>query len=118
MPKLPSAVLPKRPFAPHPHERAAIRVSPVLVESAGIEPDAVYARLGTRAGGLTVEEASARLAEHGPNILARDQRPSLGMLLWRAVLNPLVILLGVLATVSLSTGDARSAVMMVCMIAL
>jgi len=118
MPKLPSAVLPKRPFAPHPHERAAIRVSPVLVESAGIEPAAVYARLRTRAEGLTVEEASARLAEHGPNILARDQRPSLGMLLWRAVLNPLVILLGVLATVSFSTGDARSAVMMVCMIAL
>ncbi len=118
MPKLPSAVLPKRPFAPRPHERAPIRVSPLLIESAGIEPDAVYARLRTRAEGLTAEEASARLAEHGPNVLARDQRASFGKLLWRAVLNPLVILLGVLATVSLATGDARSAVIMVCMIAL
>ena len=118
MPKLPSAVLPKKPFATHPHERAGIRVSPVLLESAGIEPDAVYARLGTRPQGLTSEEASARLAEHGPNVLAKDQRPSLGVLLWHAVLNPLVILLGVLATISVATGDARSAVVMACMIAL
>jgi Mg2+-importing ATPase len=118
MPRRPTAVLPKRPFAPRPHEKASIRVSPLLVESAGIDADAVYARLRTRAEGLTTEEASARLAEHGPNVLAKDQRPSLGRLLWRAVINPLVILLGVLATVSLATGDARSAVMMMCMIAL
>jgi hypothetical protein len=32
-----------------------------------------------------------RLAEHGPNVLAKDQRPSVGRLLWHAVLNPLVI---------------------------
>jgi Mg2+-importing ATPase len=83
-----------------------------------MDPDAVYARLRTRPGGLTSEEASARLAEQGPNVLAKDQRPGLGKLLWRAVLNPLVILLGVLATVSLATGDVRSAVMMGCMIAL
>jgi Mg2+-importing ATPase len=81
-------------------------------------PDAVYARLSTRPEGLSPEEASARLAEHGPNVLAKDQRPSVGRLLWHAVLNPLVILLGVLATVSLATGDGRSAVMMACMIAL
>jgi Mg2+-importing ATPase len=118
MPELPSAVLPKRPFATHPHERAAIRVSPLLLESAGLDPDAVYARLRTRSGGLTADEAAARLVEHGPNVLAKDHPPSVGILLWRAVLNPLVILLGVLATVSFATGDARSAVMMVCMIAL
>jgi P-type Mg2+ transporter len=118
MPKLPSAVLPKGPFAARPHERAAIRVSALLVECAGIEPDAVCARLLTRPEGLTSEEVSARLAQHGPNVLAKDQRTTLAVLLRRAVLNPLVILLGVLATVALATGDARSAVMMACMIAL
>ncbi len=81
-------------------------------------PGAVYERLRTRPEGLTAEEASTRLAEHGPNVLAKDQRPGLGVLLWRAVLNPLVLLLAVLATVSFATGDARSAVMMTCMIAL
>jgi Mg2+-importing ATPase len=118
MTNLPSAVLPKRPFAAHPHERAAIRVSPLLLESAGIEPGAVYALLRTRPEGLNVAEASARLAEHGPNVLAKDQRTSLGILLWRAVLNPLVLLLGVLATVSFATGDAPSAVVMAFMIVL
>ena len=54
----------------------------------------------------------ARLADHGPNVLARDQRPGLGSLLWHAILNPLVLLLGILAAVSLATGDARSATMM------
>jgi Mg2+-importing ATPase len=39
-------------------------------------------------------------------------------LLWRAVRNPLVILLAVLAAVSFATGDARAAIMMLLMIAL
>jgi Mg2+-importing ATPase len=115
--KLPSAIFPKRPFVRH-HGNAAIRVSPLVIESAGMAPDAVYARLGTRAQGLTPEEAADRLAEHGPNVLARDQRPGFGTLLLHAVLNPLVLLLGVLATLSVVTGDLRSAVMMACMIAL
>jgi Mg2+-importing ATPase len=118
MSEISSSVLPKRALATHPHERAAIRVSALVIESAGIDAGAVYARLRTRPEGLTLEEASARLAEHGPNVLAKDQRPGFGVLLWHAVLNPLVILLGVLATVSLATGDARSAIMMSTMIAL
>jgi Mg2+-importing ATPase len=83
-----------------------------------MDPDAVYARLGTHPGGLSLEVAAARLAEHGPNVLAKDRRPSFGVLLWHAVLNPLVILLAVLAALSLATGDAQSAVLMACMIAL
>ena len=118
MPQSPSLVLPKRPSATHANEKRAIRVSPLVVEAAQSDADAVYARLGTRPEGLTAEEASARLAEHGPNVLAKDRRPGPGVLLWHAMANPLVILLGVLATVSLTTGDARSALMMACMIAL
>ena len=38
--------------------------------------------------------------------------------MWRSVLNPLVILLAVLATVSFSTGDPRAGTVMVLMIVL
>jgi Mg2+-importing ATPase len=78
----------------------------------------VYARLGTRPEGLTTEEAAERLTEHGPNVLARDQRAGIGRLLWHAVLNPLVILLAVLASISFATGDARAGIVMSLMIAL
>src|SRR5579862_8315943 len=118
MPDAPLAVLPKGPFPRHKHEKAAIRVSPLLIELSDLDADTVYARLESRPEGLTGEEADARLAEHGPNILAKDRRPGLGKLLWHAVLNPLVILLGALALVSLATGDARSVIMMGCMIVL
>jgi len=88
------------------------------LEGASADPAAVYARLATRAEGLTSVEAAAKLAAHGPNVLARDQRPSLAKLLWHAVLNPLVILLAVLATVSFATADPRAGSMMLLMIAL
>jgi len=67
---------------------------------------------------LTTEEAQSRLAEHGPNVLASDQRAGIGSLLGHAVLNPLVILLAVLASVSLATGDFRAASVMSLMIVL
>jgi Mg2+-importing ATPase len=118
MPAIPSAVLTKRPFPRRPHEKAGIHVSPLLIESSGLDTDGVYGRLDTRLKGLTHEEAARRLAERGPNTLARDRRPGLGRLLGRALLDPLVILLAVLATVSLATGDLRSSLLMACMIAL
>ena len=117
MTRVSSIVLPKRALTGKQHE-AAIRVSAILLEVATAEPAAVYARLATRAEGLTSAEAAAQLAAHGPNVLARDQRPSLAKLLWRAVLNPLVILLAVLATVSFATADPRAGSMMLLMIAL
>ena len=78
----------------------------------------VYARLNTRPTGLTVEEANQRLEQYGPNVLARDQRAGIGKLLWRAVLNPLVLLLTALATISFATGDLRAGLIMVSMIVL
>src|SRR5678815_3547203 len=108
-----SDVLPKRVLTGH--ERAAIRVSPLVLEAAGLDVSDVYARLATRAGGLGADQVAARLAEHGPNVLARDRRVGFPRLLWRAVLNPLVILLAVLAIVSFSTGDPRAGSMMILM---
>jgi len=95
-----------------------MRVAQAVVDTVSLDAAGIYARLRTRPEGLTVDEAAARLAEHGPNVLAKDQRPGFLKLLWRAVLNPLVILLAVLAAVSFATGDARAATMMVLMIAL
>ncbi len=71
----PSAVLPKAMLTGHRRD-APIRVSPILLEVASVEPAAVHARLATRTEGMTSGEAAARLAAHGPNMLARDQRPS------------------------------------------
>ncbi len=95
-----------------------MRVSQALVASAAVDVLGVYARLKTRPEGLTQDEADARLAEHGQNILARDRRPGLLSLVWRAVQNPLVLLLAVLAGVSAATGDTRAATMMLVMIVL
>jgi Mg2+-importing ATPase len=113
--KIPSAVLPKNVLAA---KRRAIRVSPIVVESSTKDAAGVYALLNTRPEGLTADEAAARLAEHGPNVLARDRRVGVGMLLWHAVLNPLVILLAVLTTISFATGDSRAGAMMLLMILL
>ncbi len=109
-------VLPKRVLAGQ--RKSAIRVSPAVTGAAALDVADVYGRLATRAEGLTAAEADARLLEHGPNLLARDQRPGFARLLWRSVINPLVVLLAVLATVSFSTGDPRAGTMMALMIGL
>ena len=113
-----SGVLPKKLLATRQQEKRAIHVSPIVVESAAQDVDGVYRLLHTRATGLTADEAAARLREHGPNTLAKDQRPGILKLFWHAVLNPLVILLAVLATLSFATGDLRAGGMMLLMIAL
>jgi Mg2+-importing ATPase len=109
-------ILPKRVLAGQ--GKAAIRVSPAVLEAAALDVPGVLERLATRPEGLTVAEAEARLDEHGPNLLARDRRPGFARLLWRAAINPLVVLLAVLATVSFSTGDPRAGTVMALMIGL
>jgi P-type Mg2+ transporter len=113
----PSAAVPKGLFAPR-KERTSIQVSPILLETAAMDIAAVYARLGSCPDGLQEPEAAVRLAALGPNILARDRRPGFAKLLWHAVINPLVILLAILASISFATGDARAAIVMLLMIVL
>jgi Mg2+-importing ATPase len=113
-----TADLPKRLLATDPSKISTIRVSPIIVESASMDAAHVYATLRTRPEGLTAAEATARLEQYGPNVLAKDQRPGFAKLLWRAVLNPLVMLLAALATISFATGDVRSGLMMLSMIIL
>jgi P-type Mg2+ transporter len=96
----------------------SIQVSPLLAELAKVDPAAALKRLGTSAEGLSEDEAERRLAEHGPNVVAADQGHGRLRLFARACLNPLVLLLAVLASVSVATGDVRAAVVMSAMIVL
>jgi Mg2+-importing ATPase len=95
-----------------------IRVSPLLAELATVEPAAALARLGSTRDGLSRDEAALRLERHGPNVVADDRRHGRLRLFVRACVNPLVILLAVLALVSFATGDARAGTVMVAMIVL
>ena len=111
-------ILPKHLFAAIRREKPQIQVSQVVIDSAAMDVAGLYARMATRPDGLTSQEATGRLAEHGPNVLAKDQRAGLGKLLKHAAINPLVILLAVLATISFATGDARAGIVMSLMIAM
>ncbi len=113
-----TAVLPKHLLASGQHRPPTIRVSSIVVESATLDAKRLYARLNSRPEGLTAAEAAARLEQYGPNVLAKDRRAGIGKLLLRSVLNPLVLLLAVLATISFATGDPRAGLMMVSMIVL
>lgn len=115
---MPSVVLPKNLFASAARDKQKLKVSQILVETAAMTPTEVYARLDTRAEGLTTADADTRLAAHGPNILAKDQRAGIRVLLWHAILNPLVVLLAVLAIVSFATRDTRAGSVMTLMIVL
>ena len=117
MSALPTPVLPKRiPHGPHP--ATAVKVSPLLVEAAGAEADAVLQKLGTAKGGLSDDEAGRRLREYGPNVVAKDETHPRLRLLLNAVVNPLVILLTVLAGFSFATGDYRAGGVMALMVVL
>ena len=105
-------------LAAHREGKVGISVSSLIVELATADNAVVCARLRTTPVGLTADEARARLAETGPNVLARDQRPGLPRLLLRSILNPLVLLLAALASVSFATGDVRAATVIVLMIVL
>ncbi len=111
-------MIPKRLFIDIRREKPKIAVSQIAVDSATLDTTGVYARLATRPEGLTSAEAAGRLVEYGPNVLAKDRRSGLGKLFWHSVVNPLVILLAVLATISFATGDLRAGIVMAIMIAL
>ena len=118
MPNSHTAVIPKNVFGVSAHPRQQAMVSPTLVQAAAMEIAALYEQLASGPEGLSGEVAQTLLEKHGPNVLAKDQRPGIGTLLLHSVLNPLVILLAVLSSVSVATGDYRAASMMTVMIIL
>ena len=118
MPTLPTSVLPKRiPHGPH-KPSSAIQVSPLLLEAAASDPEEVLQKLHTSKDGLSAAEAERRLQEYGPNVVAREERHPRIHLLGKALINPLVILLLVLAASSFLTGDFWAGVIILLMVIL
>lgn len=114
---VPHHILPKR-YHGRARDRTQIQVSPIVKDAASSDLAGVFARLGSRSEGLTTAGAETLLARHGPNAIASDGRTGIGTLLRHAVVNPLVVLLAILAVVSFFTGDARAGAVMLAMILL
>jgi P-type Mg2+ transporter len=112
--------LPKLDLASVPTKAAdkSIHFAPVLAEMAPLPMEEVFARLKTRAEGLSAVEATRRAKEVGANIVATSQRQGWLWRLLTASRNPLVILLIVLAALSFATGDARAGGVMTLMVIL
>lgn len=89
-----------------------------MAEAVTLPADALLARLGSAPAGLTTAEAARRLAARGGNEMPVAQADGPGARLWRAVRNPLVLLLLALAAVSLATGDVRAATVIGVMVVL
>jgi Mg2+-importing ATPase len=86
----------------------ADRVSDAVRDTATKEAAEVLQQLGTSPTGLTGDEAAARLAQHGPNEVAQEKRHGWLDRLRTAALNPLVILLTVLAILTFATAESSS----------
>jgi len=106
------AILP-RFFRPRATNGAdAIRVAPRLVEAAGAMAPVALELLQSGPQGLSQEQAEQRLEEYGPNVVAQEKRHTWVGLLGHALVNPLVVLLLILATVALLTEDVKAVTVM------
>ena len=89
-----------------------------MTAAAAALPEAVLVELGSTEAGLSAAEAARRLEIHGPNVVAEHVRVGPLRVLARAVLNPLVVLLAVLAGGSVVGGDPAAAAIMFVMLAI
>ncbi len=107
--------------APAKKKRAA-PASAHLTEIARKETGEALAALETTLEGLTEVAACRRFEEFGPNEVAAERHNTWGGRLYHAVINPLVILLTILAIITFSTAQETSDVVsgwiMVSMVAL
>jgi Mg2+-importing ATPase len=115
---LPIFTLPKNILTALRKPAKSIEVSPLLAEVARCDAQEVLHRLETNDQGLSEEEAARRLEQHGPNVVAKEQRYRRLKLLGQACANPLVILLLLLAALSWWTEDIGGASVMFAMVVL
>jgi P-type Mg2+ transporter len=101
-------------------ERAAERARSAaqLREAAQASVDELFASLQTGPRGLADAVAEERLETNGPNQVAHERPPSWYVQLWHGFANAFSALLVVLATVSWSTGDKESALIIGMMVLL
>ena len=115
---LPTAIIPKNILTALRGTSNHVQFSSLLLEVAKGDSAEAFRNLKTSADGLTEEEAGRRLQQYGPNVVTQETRYGRLKLLGRACANPLVILLLLLATISLATGDVRAATVMFSMVVL
>ena len=85
------------------------KIADVLSDIARLEPDAALAKLETSLEGLSAEEAESRIEIYGTNQVAREDHKSIAEQIIRLLLNPLNIMLLVLAIVNfVFLGDMES----------
>jgi Mg2+-importing ATPase len=87
-----------------------------MLAAAVADPAEVLADLQTTVGGLTADDAGRRLLSDGPNVVTEHVRVGPLGLLGRAVANPLVVLLTLLAGAAVTGGDRTSAAVMLVMV--
>src|ERR1035438_802898 len=80
----------------------------LLRDAAMGDAAALLQRLNTAATGLTQAEAEERPEVFGPNEVAQEKKHSWLWRLWIAALNPLVILLSILAIITFATANEAS----------
>lgn len=115
---LPTAIIPRNILTALRGALNHVQFSSLLLGVAQGDSDEAFRGLQTSVSGLSEAEAARRLEEYGPNVVTQEQRYGRLRLLGRACANPLVILLLLLATVSLITGDIRAATVMLIMVIL
>jgi Mg2+-importing ATPase len=118
MPLFPSAIIPRNILLILRRSSGSAAASPLILEASTLDSSGVFARMQSGEGGISEEEAERRLEEQGLNVIAQEQRIGRLRLFGHACMNPLVILLAVLAAISFATGDPRAGTVMVSMIVL
>jgi Mg2+-importing ATPase len=106
----------------HNHRTARLaareHLSPRLKEIAVLDPQAAIVALNSDIAGLSAAEAERRLAEHGPNAVAREHHASALEQLAGQLWTPLNVMLLGLALVSYLLGDPRAAIVIAVMVVL
>ena len=95
-----------------------IRLSREIIDVSQADPAAIWQLLRTSPDGLTQQEANARLELIGPNLIARECRPSIAKELCGRIKNPLNVLLLSLAVISYFLGEISTALMILVIVIL
>ena len=91
---------------------------PTLIAAAHDTAEVALASFGSSNSGLDPAEATRRLGQYGPNVIAKDKRQTNLKRLLNDLKNPLIILLTVLGLISYFTGDIRSTIVILTMVVL
>src|SRR5579864_5977864 len=83
-----------------------------------LEPGEACTKMGSAPEGMFAAEAAARLKKLGPNLVARERKPTIPEEIWNRARNPLNALLLTLAVVSYFLGDVRAAIVIAAMVVL